>query len=62
MRASARATLASLAALKSVSNLALRSSEWRFPTATRRSRMRLHFKHPAACPCSSSTASVMFTR
>eukprot|EP00969_Alexandrium_andersonii_P141651 6263973-Alexandrium_andersonii.AAC.1 len=34
--------------LKSVSDLALRSSEWRVPAAGRRSRMRSHFKQPVS--------------
>eukprot|EP00969_Alexandrium_andersonii_P324187 14324188-Alexandrium_andersonii.AAC.1 len=62
MRSSARAMLASPRDRSSISNLALHSSEWRVPTAGRRSRTRVRFKHPAAYPCSSSMACVLFTR
>eukprot|EP00969_Alexandrium_andersonii_P285553 12624925-Alexandrium_andersonii.AAC.1 len=62
MRSSARAMLASPRDRSSASNLVLRSSERRAPTAGRRSRTRVHFKHPAVYPCSSSIACVMFTR
>eukprot|EP00969_Alexandrium_andersonii_P118006 5219457-Alexandrium_andersonii.AAC.1 len=44
------------------SNLALHSPEWRVPPAGRRSRTRVHFKHPAVYPCSPSIACVMFAR
>eukprot|EP00969_Alexandrium_andersonii_P277721 12276629-Alexandrium_andersonii.AAC.1 len=54
--------LASPAALKSVSHLALRSSERRAPAAGRRSWARLRFKQPAVRPRSSSIACAMSTR
>eukprot|EP00969_Alexandrium_andersonii_P164278 7260824-Alexandrium_andersonii.AAC.1 len=54
--------LASPAALKSVSKLALRPSERRVPAAGRRSRTRLRLKQPAARPCSSSMACATFAR
>eukprot|EP00969_Alexandrium_andersonii_P180868 7992519-Alexandrium_andersonii.AAC.1 len=55
MRSSARAMLASPRDRRSASNLVLHSSEWRVPSAGRRSRTRVHFKHPAVYPCSSSS-------
>eukprot|EP00969_Alexandrium_andersonii_P038612 1692314-Alexandrium_andersonii.AAC.1 len=59
---SARAIFSSPAALSMLSNRARHSSEWRVPAAGRRSRTRLHFRHPAVYPCSSSMPWVMFTR
>eukprot|EP00969_Alexandrium_andersonii_P078472 3460355-Alexandrium_andersonii.AAC.1 len=62
MRSSARAALASPAALRIASNRARRGSECLVPVAGLCVRTRAHFKQPPAYPCSSRGSRIGFTR
>eukprot|EP00969_Alexandrium_andersonii_P026688 1164295-Alexandrium_andersonii.AAC.1 len=61
MRSSALAMLASPAALRIASNRARRASECLVPAAGLWVRTLVHFKHPAAHPCSSKRSFVRLT-